>query len=109
MGLDAHLLAIGPFSRAVLPALEYPADFYAEVREGATVVTLVFEALTSASSHALAGSFGVGALELGRHALGAAPHADVAALRAAEEFAEQVPAFLALREAGFQFYYRPNA
>ena len=109
MGLDAELIAVGPFSRSLLPAMEYPADFYADVPEGATIVCNVFFALTSAGSHLLARAFGVGALELGRHALGTAPEADVAALFAAEEFAEQVPAFLALREAGFQFYYLPNA
>ena len=109
MGLDANLIAIGPFSPAVLPALEYPADFYADVPEGATVITLVFEAFSSSGSHSLARCLGVGALELGRHALGAAKDADVAALEGTEEFGEQVPAFLALRDAGFQFYYLPNA
>lgn len=109
MGFDALLIAVGPFSRSLLPALDYSADFYADVPEGATVVSTVFEALTSAGSHLLARSLGVGALELGRHAVGGAPAADVAALLAAEEFAEQVPAFLALREACFEFYYLPRA
>ena len=63
----------------------------------------------SAGSHWLARCFGVGALELGRHALGSAPVADVPGLIASEEFAEQVPGFLALRNANFQFYYLPNA
>jgi hypothetical protein len=109
MGLDAQLIAVGPFARSLLSALEYPADFYADVPEGATIVSTVFEALTSAGSHLLARCLGVGSLELGRHAVGSAPDADVSALLADEEFAEQVPAFLALREAGFQFYYLPRA
>jgi hypothetical protein len=109
MGLDATLIAIGPFSRSLVPVLEYPAQFYSEVPEGAIIVCTVFFALTSAGSHLLARSLGVGAMELGRHAVGSATAADVPALLAEEEFAEQVPAFLALREAGFQFYYQPNA
>ena len=109
MGLDAQLIAVGPFSRSLLPAMEYPANFYADVPEGVTIVRTVFSALTSASSHSLARCFGVGALELGRHALGGAPDADVPALLTVEEFADYVSAFLALREAGFQFYYLPNA
>ena len=109
MGLDALLIGVGPFARSLLPALEYPTDFYADVPEGATIVSPVFEALTSAGSHLLARCLGVGTLEFGRHAVGGAPDADVHALLATEEFAEQVPAFPALREAGFQFYYLPRA
>jgi len=109
MGLDAQLIAIGRFSRSLLPALEYSAHYYANVPEGATIITTVFFALTSGGSHSLARCLGFGAMEFGRHAVGGALDADVATLLADEEFAEQVPAFLALREAGFQFYYLPNA
>ena len=31
MGLDAQVIAIGPFSRSVLAALEYSANYYANV------------------------------------------------------------------------------
>ena len=109
MGLDALLIAVGPFSRSLLPALDYTADLYADVAEGTTIVTLVFEALTSSGSYVLARSLGVGAMEFGRHAVGSAPDADVSALLAEEEFVDYVPSFLALREAGFQFYYLPRA
>lgn len=109
MGLDAQLIAVGPFSRSLISVLEYSADAYADIAEGTTIICTVFLALTSAGSHSLARCLNVGAMELGRHALGTASNADVAALQKEAEFAEQTPSFLALRAAGFQFYYLPNA
>jgi hypothetical protein len=70
-GLDAQVIAIGPFSHSVLPSMEYPANYYAEVAAGQIVVTNVFVVTTSSASHELASAFGVGAMELGRHHLDA--------------------------------------
>lgn len=107
MGLDAQLIAIGPFSKAVLPGLDYPGEFYAGVEDGATVVANVFTAITSEISHNLARCFGVGAMDLGRHHVGAS-RADLHKLK--ELFGdEDVAKFVILRDAGFQFYYLPNA
>ena len=107
MGLDAQIIAVGPFSRQIVPALEYPEPDYARVKDGATVVSNVFLAMTSEESHKLAACFGVGAMDLGRHELN--PH--VADLRALTEISdeENVNSFLALRDHGFKFYFLPNA
>jgi hypothetical protein len=107
MGLDAQVIAVGHFSQAVLPALEYAPDLYATVPPGATVVTNVFIATSSGGSHSLASAFNVGALELGKHVL----DADVADLDAlAALFGEvEVARFQLLRTQGFVFYYLPNA
>lgn len=107
MGLDAQVIAIGPFSDDVLPCLEYGALCYAEVEQGTTVVTNLFIACTSEASHALAKAFGVGAMELGKHHLSPIG-TDMALLR--EHFGERdVACFERLAERGFQFYYLPNA
>jgi hypothetical protein len=107
MGLDAQIIGIGPFSKAIAHALEYPADYYASVPASTTVVTTVFEALTSQQSHALAKCFGVEAMDLGRHVLDASA-ADMISLRA--EFGDDpVQHFQALHSAGFQFYFMPRA
>jgi hypothetical protein len=107
MGLDAQIIAIGPFSRKVVKALEYPEADYAQVKEGATVVSNVFLAMTSEESHKLAACFGVGAMDLGRHELNSHV-ADEKKL--AEVFDEEnVRDFLVLRENGFKFYFLPNA
>jgi hypothetical protein len=107
MGLDAQVIAVGPYSSALASALEYPTEYYANVRDGDTVTTCVFEALTSEQSHKLAEAFGVGAMDLGKHHLSPGI-ADLAALRAVFED-EPVENFLLLFQHGFDFYYRPNA
>jgi len=107
MGLDAQLIAIGRFSKTALPGLDYPPNFYAGVEDGATVVTNVITAITSELSHDLARCFGVGAMQLGKHHVDAA-HADVQKLKAL--FGDEIAGrFVVLRDAGFQFYYLPNA
>jgi hypothetical protein len=106
MGCDAEIIAIGPFSKRLVPALGYPAEQYQGVADGATVITCVFCAFGSTESEKLAQCFGVGRWELGRHVLDAA-RADLVTL--GRDFDERdTEHFLALREAGFQFYYMPN-
>ena len=107
MGLDAQLIATGPFHRDLVPFLEYPAERYDAVPEGATIVTTVHECVTSDESGRLARAFGVGAMELHRHALDPGA-ADLALLEAVGE-RRLVDAFSRLRDAGFRFYYLPNA
>ncbi len=72
MGLDAQVIAIGPFSKSLESALDYPSKYYVDVKEGSKVICRVFEALTSAQSHQLARAFGVGPMELGNHDLSTA-------------------------------------
>jgi len=103
MGLDAQVIAIGPFSRSVLAALEYSANYYANVTEGQTVISNVFVAGTSAASYELADAFGVGAMELGRHVLDPCS----ANIEKLAEFGS-IDDFLLLRAHGFAFYFLPN-
>ena len=107
MGLDAQVIAVGHFSQAVLPALEYAPDLYATVPHGTTVITNVFIGATSEGSRSLASAFNVGALELGRHVL----DADIADLDALSALFgdSDVARFERLRAHGFVFYYLPNA
>jgi hypothetical protein len=107
MGLDAQLIAIGPFSAGVASALEYGPDYYSGVEPGATVVSNVFIAGTSDASHKLAAAFGVGVMELGRHKLEAS-RANIGAL--IDVFGEQnVAQFQCLVRHGFSFFFLPNA
>ena len=107
IGLDAEIIAIGPFTASLAPMLEYAADYYKSVREGAIIVTHVFEATTSRQSYELAEAFGVDAMDFNRHQLD--PQA--ANLEALQTLFDEgaVERFVALRERGFAFYYRPNA
>ena len=107
MGLDAQVIGIGPYSQKLVSSLEYPQHFYPDVAEGKTVITHVFEALTSEQSHSLAESFGVKAMDLGDHVL----KPDSADLIQLERVfgSEPVQKFQTLQQAGFKFYYLPNA
>jgi len=107
MGLDARVIAIGPYSDAVSNALEYGSAGYADVTPGAVVVSNIFIAETSESSRRLALAFGVGEMELGKHKLDPG-RACIALLT--EIFGEfNVAQFQCLAGHGFSFYYLPNA
>lgn len=107
MGLDAQVIAIGPYSSEVASSLEYEESFYVGVVPGTVVVTNVFLACTSEDSHKLASAFGVGAMELGKHQLNPET-ANVAEL--ANVFGESnVAEFQCLVRNGFSFFYLPNA
>lgn len=107
MVLDAQVIAIGYFSKDVLPAMEYDSTFYANVAAGQTVVVNIFLACTSEASHGLASAFGVGTMDLGRHHL----KPESADLQKLEGLFGQkdVDQFILLRKHGFNFYYLPNA
>lgn len=107
MGLDAQVIAIGPYSSEVASSLEYGESFYVGVAPGTVVVINVFLACTSEDSHKLASAFGVGAMELGKHKL-KPDTANVAEL--IDVFGESnVAQFQCLARNGFAFFYLPNA
>jgi hypothetical protein len=105
MGCDAQIIAIGPFSKTLLSALTYPEEQYRQVQEGTTIITTVFAACGSTESETLAQCFGVGRWDLDRHVLDP-KQADLAKLRQFDD--KGTDSFVALRQAGFQFYYVPN-
>lgn len=107
MGLDAQVIAVGPFSESVISALEYSPEYYAGVKAGEVVITNVFVAPRSSVGHELAKAFGVGAFDFGKHHL----HAELADLEKLESMfdRENVDQFVLLRSHGFSFYYLPNA
>lgn len=107
MGLDAEVYAIGKFSRAIKDYLDYPAEFYKDMREGIQVFVFVFEAFTSSQSYALAEAFGASAWDFNTHKLDP-DKADLQKLKDAEFDDTDITQFLKLRDAGFEFYYRPN-
>jgi hypothetical protein len=109
-----------------VPYLRHPAERYEATAEGSLLVELVFSTPEgSTRSRGLASCFGVDPWDFGRHALDAS-RADLAALRAlfnpdARSAAhgegvttppgpccDDVARFLALRDAGYQFFFLPN-
>lgn len=107
MGLNAQVIAIGPYSDEVSSSLEYGSCFYSDVAPGTVVVTNIFLAGTSDASHKLALAFGVGAMELGKHKLNPS-NANIQNLT--EIFGEtNVAQFQCLVRNGFSFFFLPNA
>lgn len=107
MGMNAAVIGIGPFSRELVPHLEYPADRYEHTREGVTIaVSVFFVESGSTDSRRLAEFFSIDPWDFNQHELDAG-RADLAALRAF--FDERATDdFIALRSAGFRFFFMPN-
>lgn len=113
MGMNAELLAVGPYSESVADALGYPADFYSDTPEGAIIITSVAYCPTSDGSRGLAHALGVGpwAFEWHCDVLAHTRLEDVDLQLMAESVegeVEAVESFLKLALAGFVFYYLPN-
>ena len=107
MGMSAEIIAIGPFSRSIVGHMEYPEDFYKDTREGVPVLRRLFTVYQGSTvSRKMADCFGIEAWDFNGHHLDPV-RADLDTLR--EMFdVRDVSAFLALREAGLQFYFMPN-
>ena len=111
MGMEAHVIAIGKFRKSLNCFLDYPIGHYEDVKEGVTIVTTIFRCVTSESSRALAEALGTEAWSLGEHHI----NPFLVNLAELEEMSGEgglsnrnLMDFVRLREAGFDFYYRPN-
>ena len=111
--MEATLMAMGPYSPAVAPFLEYAEEFYKDTRIGATVLTTVFFCNTTDSSRGLAQALGIDPWDFSQHFIPAEKldedrQAEIKTW--AEELGKQedLPDFDALRAHGFTFIYRPN-
>ena len=111
MGMDAELLAIGPFSKDIVDALEYPNCYYASTPKGATIVTTVANCCTTDGSEKLAQALGIHPMCFEEHC-GIQPDLNKVDLElfaeAVEGGMEDVADFLKLAANGFKFYYMPN-
>lgn len=106
--LSAEILAVGPFRRELVPYLEYPDSAYAATREGTPVVVCFVDVYrNSPEVYALAACFGADPWDFNTHVLDPW-QADLEALRTLlldEDDRYYVSKLVALRAAGFQFYF----
>lgn len=108
MGMSAEVLALGPFRRALVPFLSHPAERYAATREGVTLVECVFRTPEGSSrSRELAACLRVDPWDFNTHAFDPW-RVDLDALRELFGGDAGCEAFIALREAGFEFFFLPN-
>lgn len=109
MGMDAELLAIGKFSREIAKHLDYPESFYSDIPEGSLIITGVCNCVTTRGSELLAEALGISPWRFEEHCnIGRLTTVDLDKMREAVENPSRVDDFIALREAGFHFYYLPN-
>lgn len=120
MGMNAELMAIGPFSVKVSAYLDYPMEYWMRPRmpegmpEGYPVITTLVVCLTTDQSYELAKACGCEAWNFATHKLdannfnrdGVAEIGCRSGSWASEEYA--LEALDALINAGFEFYYRPE-
>lgn len=109
MGMAAEVVAIGPYSRSLRKVLSRPQHLYDGLADGVVVIdTLFYEygIQGSCSSRELAATLGVDPWDFNTHPLNPM-NANLRELRALVGDRE-VERFVALRSAGFRFFFRPN-
>lgn len=105
MPVRAYVFAVGSYDKRLADSLWFPRDFYSAVPEGATIVTPVFSSVSSTTTHQLAQAFGVGVWDFARHKLDGRA-ANIELLQEAFGW-EKSEDFMALRDAGFEFFFVP--
>lgn len=109
MGMDAELLAIGPYSPEIKDHLEYPANYYSDTPIGATIITLVGVSVTTVQSEQMARALGINPWQFQEHCYLEGDNADLELLmESMEGYEDDLADFLALKAHGFKFFYRPN-
>lgn len=108
MAMHAEVIAIGKFSKKVLPNLEGPASLYSNVQENMPIAQNVFFIESgSTESRELASALGIDPYDVSQH------HFDgqgVDLTKLTNFFSsEEVETFVRLRDSGFKFFFLPNA
>jgi hypothetical protein len=116
MGMAADIIAIGPFSLAVVACLEYPPEHYKGTREGSPVIAQLFGITHgSSASREFARCLGItdpwdfnqhkiNPLAIKREPL----RAFFSSLHDGDDFLRDLERLLVMRDEGFEFYFRPN-
>lgn len=116
MGMDAEVIAIGPFSQSLAEcgALGYPEKYYVNCKSGETVIVSgVLQMRTNQGSAALAEALGTEAWTLNKHVINTkkidwVKVEMVMRDQAAHEASGDLFHMQQLADAGFTFYYLPN-
>lgn len=104
---SVEVIAVGPFSQAIAPLLDYDEARYEGVPEGVKVIAHLFEVFENdKEAHALAACLGADVWDFNTHALDPW-RADLDALRLLEggDYG-WVHRFTSLRAANFRFFFR---
>lgn len=105
MGLDAEIIAIGPYNKSISNHLLYPPEYYNDVADGETVITKLCLCESTFRSGELADALGLDTWNLGEHVI------DIRAIEWSSLqnlFPDDIEHFKELALNGFIFYYTPN-
>lgn len=107
MGMNAEILAIGPFSEILLSHLPFDRTYYENMHEGRKVIISVFGAMPGTStSTQLAACFNIDPWNFAQHKLDPSK-VDLEKLTGV--VGEQLKVcFVDLVHHGFEFYFLPN-
>jgi hypothetical protein len=111
MGMNAEVIAIGPFKKHLAKHLDYDASWYDDVPEGTSVITSLFHCTTAEASRDLAKAlFGHGPWDIQYHCFdnGKVKLFDLSELCERLSIPENYESFIVLKEHGFKFWFRPN-
>ena len=110
MGMDAELLAIGPYHPDLVNCLDYPASYYTDTPVGSTIIITVGISATTEQSSNMASALRIDPWQFQEHCNLTGDDVDLELLT--ESFGENaekcVCDFLKLREYGFKFFYMPE-
>jgi hypothetical protein len=112
MGMDADVIAIGKFQKSIKHCLDYHPSYYKDVNETSKVIVTVFSCNTTDASRRLAKALSIDPWDFNQHNFNP-NQVNITLLRemVEEGFLEDekwIDDFLRLKEAGFEFFYRPN-
>jgi hypothetical protein len=113
MGMSAEVIALGPYSEAIVGLMEYPAYYYASTKEGAPVTFRLFGIVEgSTASREFSELLGISdPWDFNQHKVDASK-IDFEGLRRwvkrYPDYQAEVEVLYGLRRAGFEFHFRPE-
>lgn len=114
MGMNAEILAIGPFSESVVAAMDYNEESYKDVPPGTIVITTILRCQTSEQSRMLAHAAGCKPFDFSTHQINIdnCSRKDLIETMVMsiddEHVEEEVDKLFLLARNGFQLFYMPN-
>lgn len=113
MGMDAYVMAIGPYKEKLVRFLDYPKDSYGMITEGAMVTATFFPCNTNDLSESLARALSIKPWYFDQHWIRSLDNVDWKALYDLEKFSaewdlEHIDGLRTLFANGFILMFMPN-
>ena len=113
MGMNAEIIAIGPFSQSVVDVLDYGSEYFKNTKSGSIITVRLFGMSGSSSSREFAKMLGISdPWDFNSHKI-KSENINFEELKKFinelhEDYNEEFERFLILMENGFEFHFRPE-